>query len=87
MIECLCRKVKADAYIITEIKDVRGIEAEAIAEVFRQYTETEVLVEKEIQSAFWKALERRGSDGRLYCLGSLYLVGMLEELKGGSNNA
>ncbi len=82
MAECLCKWVKADAYVITKIEDSRGTDVEELARVFRKYTETEVLAEENLGQAFQKALQMKGKKGRLYCLGSLYLVGMLKELIG-----
>lgn len=82
MTECLCKKVDADAYIITQIQDARGEDVEELARVFRQYTKAEVLAEAELGQAFQKALKMKGEEGRLYCLGSLYLVGMIKELRG-----
>lgn len=83
MAECLCKNVKADAYIITKIQDTRGEDVTELANVFRQYTKAEVLAEEELGQAFQTALKMKGKDGRLYCLGSLYLVGMIKELVGG----
>lgn len=82
MVECLCKEVQADAYIITKIQDTRGEEISKLASVFRQYTDEEVLAEEDLGQAFRLAMEKKGKDGRLYCLGSLYLVGMIEKLTG-----
>lgn len=82
MAECLCKKVNADAYIITQIQDTRGEDVHELARVFRQYTKAEVLAEGDLGQAFQKALKMKGKEGRLYCLGSLYLVGMIKELTG-----
>lgn len=82
MVECLCKEVQADAYIITKIQDTRGEEISKLANVFRQYTDEEVLAEEDLGQAFRLAMEKKGKDGRLYCLGSLYLVGMIEKLTG-----
>lgn len=82
MVECLCKEVRADAYIITKIQDTRGEEISKLASVFRQYTDEEVLAEEDLGQAFRLAMEKKGKDGRLYCLGSLYLVGMIEKLTG-----
>ena len=83
MAECLCKRVKADAYIITKIQDTRGEDVTELANVFRQYTKAEVLAKEDLGQAFQAAVEMKGKDGRLYCLGSLYLVGMIKELIGG----
>ena len=82
MAESLCKEVQADAYIITKIQDARGETTEELARVFRTYTQAEVVAEEELGQALAVAMEKKGQDGKLYCLGSLYLVGMIEELTG-----
>lgn len=86
MAECLCEKVKADAYIITKIQDTRGEDVTELANVFRQYTKAEVFAKEDLGQAFQEAVEMKGKDGRLYCLGSLYLVGMIKEFIGGAKH-
>lgn len=79
MIAYLCRHVQADYFMVTQIADRRAADTERLAEVFRQYTEQPVLVKEEIKDA-WEYVTAR-QDGRLiYCVGSLYLVGMIKEL-------
>ena len=82
MAEYLCKEVQADAYMITKIQDARGEGVEELARVFRTYTQAEVLAEEDLGQALKVAMEKKGQDGKLYCLGSLYLVGMIEELTG-----
>lgn len=82
MAEYLCKEVQADAYMITKIQDARGESVEELARVFRTYTQAEVLAEEDLGQALKVAMEKKGQDGKLYCLGSLYLVGMIEELTG-----
>lgn len=78
MIAYLCQHVPARSYIITEIEDDRRVKAKELSDVFRTYTEREVFVCPKLEDAWQKAMEQK-KDGRVYCLGSLYLVGMLKE--------
>ena len=87
MIEYLCNHIKADLYIITEIHNLRGLKSEQLASVFEKYTDVPVVAEKDFEKAFLRAREEKGETGRLYCLGSLYLVGMIKELTGGDHDA
>ena len=87
MIHYLCENIKSDLYIITEINNVRGIEAGELAEAFKKYTTAPVVTEKNLEKAFLRARSEKGEEGRVYCLGSLYLVGMIKELTGGDQNA
>lgn len=83
MIEELCKGTSADAYVITKLEDERGTACEEMAQVFRKFTDGMVYVEENLEKAFAKALEEKGDEGYLYCLGSLYLVGELKTLIGG----
>lgn len=87
MSEYLCRNLDAACYVITEVKSDRGVGAAAMAEIFRRYTDAEVVTEPDLKRAFETALQKKGKEGRVYCLGSLYLVGMLKELTGGRDHA
>lgn len=82
MIEYLCRNVKAKAYIVTEIEDKRRVPASELGHIFRKYTDRKVLVCAALEDAVRRAFEERGG-GRVYCLGSLYLAGMVKKLAAG----
>ena len=78
MIETICTQTKPFAVVVTEIQGDRIVPANTLAEVFRKYTDAQVMAEPDIKDAFKKALAVK-KDGLLFCAGSLYLVG---ELKG-----
>lgn len=82
MIRTLCAEKSADSYIVTKLADKRGVSKEALADIFRACTDRPVYTEDTLEKAFLKAMEEKGKDGRLYCLGSLYLIGELKELIG-----
>ena len=82
MIKYLCEHVPAKTYIVTEIEDQRRVPAEELGRVFRQFTKREVLVRTELKGAIETAFAVRG-DSEIYCLGSLYLVGMVKKLLAG----
>ena len=87
MIEYLCHHVPAKQYIVTEIEDERRVPAKELGQVFRRYTNRKVCVEKELKDAIETAFAVRGNS-EIYCLGSLYLVGMVKKLlAGGSEHA
>lgn len=83
MIKVLCEETDAKAYVITKVDNKRGAQAETLAALFRQYTDKPVYQEDTLADAFSRAMDEKGSEGQLYCLGSLYLVGELKELIGG----
>lgn len=88
MIACLCRNLDVKAYVVTEIEDARRVPAEELDRIFRKYTDQAVVCETDIGEALRRAEMLRDGEGDIYCLGSLYLVGMVKKwLKGGSDYA
>ena len=72
-------------YVIAKVDNKRGAQADTLAALFRKYTDRPVYREDTLADAFTRALNEKGSEGKLYCLGSLYLVGELKELIGGED--
>ncbi|MDY2614370.1 MAG: folylpolyglutamate synthase/dihydrofolate synthase family protein [Lachnospiraceae bacterium] len=88
MIAYLCENLNAKAYVITEIEDARKVPAEELGRVFRRYTTKPVICEVDIVDALKAAEKQRGEHGDVYCLGSLYLAGMVKKLlEGGGYHA
>ena len=79
MISCLCRNVQADFYVVTLIADRRAAQAEELGRLFERYTDKPVIVTENVKDALHYILAHRG-ERRVYCLGSLYLAGMIKEL-------
>ncbi|MDE7036660.1 MAG: hypothetical protein K2O98_01600 [Lachnospiraceae bacterium] len=88
MIEYLCTNLDVKAYVVTEVADSRGVPAEELDAVFRKYTDRKVVFRKDIDEALHAAESLREGEGDIYCLGSLYLAGMIRKrLKGGTDHA
>ncbi len=86
MIAFLCREVRAKAYVVTEIHDRRKVPAAELQKIFRKYTTLPVYQRTGIEEALRTAYEVRGN-GEIYCLGSLYLAGMIKNyLSGGDTD-
>lgn len=83
MIEYLCENLDVKAYVVTQIEDERGVPAEELADVFRRYTDRPVYFKERLEDAVRTAMNERGETGEIYCLGSLYLVGMMKKLLAG----
>lgn len=83
MIEYLCENLDVKAYVVTQIEDERGVSAEELADVFRRYTDRPVYCKERLEDAVRAAMNERGETGEIYCLGSLYLVGMMKKLLAG----
>ena len=83
MIEYLCENLDVKAYVVTQIEDERGVSAEELADVFRRYTDRPVYCKERLEDAVRTAMNERGETGEIYCLCSLYLVGMMKKLLAG----
>lgn len=83
MIEYLCENLDVKAYVVTQIEDERGVPAEELADVFRRYSDRPVYCKERLEDAVRTAMNERGETGEIYCLGSLYLVGMMKKLLAG----
>lgn len=83
MIEYLCENLDVKAYVVTQIEDERGVPAEELADVFRRYTDRPVYCKERLEDAVRTAMNEREETGEIYCLGSLYLVGMMKKLLAG----
>lgn len=79
MIACLCRQVDAEIYLVTQIQDKRAEARGILTETFRRFTDRPVLEMETIADA-WEYIMKNQNGRRVYCLGSLYLVGMIKEL-------
>lgn len=80
MIQILTNEIKTRAYVVTRIDDKRGISAETLAEIFKLYTQTPIYIEENIEDAWNIANALKEKDGKMLCLGSLYLIGMIKKL-------
>ena len=79
MISCLCSRMDADLYIVTRIRDGRAADAEELGRIFREHTDKPVMVITDLPEALGYARQNRNGR-RVWCLGSLYLTGMIKEL-------
>ena len=79
MAQVLCSRVNATLYIVTHIDDPRGTSAEQLRDIFRKYTDRPVEMRASVGEALAYALAVKG-ERSVYCLGSLYLTGMIKKL-------
>ena len=79
MIREICQQARFSSIVVTEIEGSRKVDASALAEVFRKYTDAPVQAVADVEEAFHTALECR-ADGMLFCAGSLYLVGDIKAI-------
>ena len=79
MIAELCRRIQAKAYVVTEVEDERKVPVEELARIFQSYTKQPVLEKEEFCQAWEAAIAAKEDLGKVYCLGSLYLAGMVKK--------
>ena len=65
--------------VITRLAGARSALPEEIVEVFRKYTDTDIILTNSVKDAVDKCRDLSGG-GRIYAVGSLYLVGEIKEL-------
>lgn len=81
MIRILCETVSYERIIVTTIEGDRETPVEKVAEQFRQYTSVPVVTEQSVGQALKLARSCLKENSRVFCVGSLYLVGHLKKLK------
>lgn len=79
MAGCLCKNLDADYYVVTEIPGSRAADVRSLAEVFARYTDQPVVPLGSPAEA-WDYVRAHQEGRSIYCLGSLYLVGMLKAM-------
>lgn len=88
MIAYLCGNLKARAYVVTEVADARKVPARELGRIFRKYTGKKIVCEERLEDALKAAQAERDGKADIFCLGSLYLSGMIRKLlSGGGYNA
>ena len=79
MIEKICRELRIEQVIVTEVGGYRCVDAREPAALFRQFGCSQVWACPDVEEAFSLALSKKG-DGILFCVGSLYLVGSIKSI-------
>lgn len=82
MIWTICSRIRFRHVVITQVGGSRMVPAGVLAGVFREAGCMSVEVCEEVSQAFERALEVKGGDGMLFCVGSLYLVGEIKKVTG-----
>ena len=79
MIETICRELRLERVIVTEVGGWRKVDVKEPEALFRQFGAKEVRAIPDVEEAFGEALREKG-DGILFCVGSLYLVGNIKSI-------
>jgi dihydrofolate synthase/folylpolyglutamate synthase len=79
MIGTICRRIQFRAVIVTEVGGYRKVSAKELAGIFRENGCANVETMENTSEAFARALQEKGADGMLFCVGSLYLVGEIKD--------
>jgi dihydrofolate synthase/folylpolyglutamate synthase len=78
MISIICGAFVFEHITITCVPGYRKADPEIIKNQFRKYTDTEIIIEESVEKAYADAKFQKKD--YLFCLGSLYLAGMIEVL-------
>lgn len=80
MIRTIAGRIRFQHVIVTQVGGYRKVPAEQLADIFRK--EGCLCAEscEDVESSFRRALEYRGKEGMLFCVGSLYLVGEIKAI-------
>lgn len=80
MIRTVAGRIRFQHVIVTQVGGYRKVPAEQLADIFRK--EGCLCAERceDVESSFRRALEYRGKEGMLFCVGSLYLVGEIKAI-------
>lgn len=79
MIETVCKELRLERVIVTEVGGYRSVDVKEPMALFEQFGQKDVQAYPDVEEAFEKALEAKG-DGILFCVGSLYLVGSIKSI-------
>lgn len=80
MIQYICREIPADLFVVTKIPDERGVRTEELLKQFPQWTAGKVVAKDTVREACGYVVSCKKEQDRVYCFGSLYLVGEMEAL-------
>lgn len=77
MIETICRELRLERVIVTEVGGYRSVDVRKPEALFREFGQKQVTACPDVEEAFDEAMKEKG-DGILFCVGSLYLVGSIK---------
>ncbi|MDO4648262.1 MAG: folylpolyglutamate synthase/dihydrofolate synthase family protein [Eubacteriales bacterium] len=82
MIHTICSRIRFRKVYTTQVGGYRQVDAKILADLFRKEGCTDVVSEPDTDRAFLGALDAKGEEGLLFCVGSLYLVGNIKAVIG-----
>ena len=80
MIHTICSRITFRHVVVTSVGGYREVPAERFARLFTEAGALSVEAVEDIETAFSRAMEAKGTDGMLFCVGSLYLVGEIKDV-------
>ena len=80
MIRTVAGRIRFQHVIVTQVGGYRKVPAEQLADIFRKGGRLCAESCEDVESSFRRALEYRGKEGMLFCVGSLYLVGEIKAI-------
>lgn len=80
MIRFICHEIEADLIVVTQIPSSRATKASELKADFEQWTRCPVVEKDSVSDACRFVFGEKDDKDKVYCFGSLYLVGEVERL-------
>lgn len=80
MIRMIAESDLFDEIYLTSIPGMRGTAVEELRDTFKQYTDQQIQIFKDVKQAWKECLASKGDKDTVYVAGSLYLAGLIKEL-------
>lgn len=80
MIRTILKKIHFRHIVVTQVGGYRKVAAEQLEQIFRKEGCSSVESCEDVEEAFKHAYSRKGENGMLFCVGSLYLVGEIKTI-------
>ncbi|NTV77964.1 MAG: bifunctional folylpolyglutamate synthase/dihydrofolate synthase, partial [Clostridiales bacterium] len=78
MIQKLAENNLFETIAITQIPGDRGLSLQQMETIFKKYTNQQIVQYKDPTEAFHRCVETKAKEGKMYVVGSLYLVGLIK---------
>ena len=80
MIRFICHEIPADLIVVTQIPSSRATKVSELKADFERWTRCPVVEQESVSEACRFVLEQKNDRDKVYCFGSLYLVGEVERM-------
>ena len=76
----ICCSLKPEAVVLTQIGNSRGLPVKILEQTFSEFAEKEIITFKNVEEAVDAVLKMKAENDKVFCVGSLYLVGAVKTI-------